>query len=50
MDLDPYDVWEALQKYVQPNGLILERVDSGMACGPTTLTIWVGVSKARVTV
>jgi hypothetical protein len=44
-DLDEYDVWAALQKYVEPNGMILERVDHDMACGPTKLTIWVGLDK-----
>jgi hypothetical protein len=49
-DLDEYDVWEALQKYVGPGGVILERVDHGMACGTSNLTIWVGVGKTSAAV
>jgi len=40
-----FDVWDALQTYVEPDGLILERIDHGMACGPIKLTIWVGISE-----
>jgi hypothetical protein len=42
---EDFDIWEALEKYMGPDGVILERVDEGMACGPTWFRIWVGIGK-----
>lgn len=36
------DVWEALQTYIQPEGVIVERIDRYMACGPVKIKIWAG--------
>lgn len=40
---EDFDIWDALKRYMAPDGVILERVDEGMACGPTWFRIWVGI-------
>ncbi len=43
-DLDEYDVWEALKRYLEPTGHIVEKSYSDMACGPIKMKIWAGYS------
>jgi hypothetical protein len=47
---DSFNAWDALQRYIEPDGMILERIDHHMSYGPTKLKIWVGVSKSPASV
>ena len=38
-----FDMWEALLQDCRPCDLILEQNEEGMACGPTSFTVWVGI-------
>jgi hypothetical protein len=38
-----FDTWEFLREKARDVGLILERTERGMACGPVSFTVWVGL-------
>jgi len=42
---DLFDTWDALRAHTGPDSIILEQKETGMACGPITFTIWVGIRK-----
>lgn len=47
-ELDEYDVWNALDRYSESKGTILERVDRSFAVGPTSFRIWAGFRNATI--
>jgi hypothetical protein len=43
---DLFDTWDALRAHAGPDSIILEQTQRGMACGPMSFTIWVGIRKS----
>jgi len=41
-----FDTWDALRARTGPDSIILEQTETGMACGPISFTIWVGIRTA----
>lgn len=40
-----FDTWDALRAHTGPDSIILEQTERGMACGPISFTVWVGIRK-----
>src|ERR1700745_244748 len=44
-----FDTWDALRAHTGPDSIILDQTETGMACGPMSFTVWVGIRKDRPT-
>lgn len=42
---DVFDVWDALRDQCGEGDLVLEQVTGGMACGPVSFQVWVGIRR-----
>jgi hypothetical protein len=40
---EDFDEWDALKAHTGPGSVILEQTEEGMACGPVSFIVWVGI-------
>jgi hypothetical protein len=38
-----FDTWDALRAHTGPDSIILDQTETGIACGPVSFTVWVGI-------
>lgn len=40
---DVFEIWDALKAHCDKDDLILEQVSEGLACGPVSFKVWIGI-------
>jgi uncharacterized Zn finger protein (UPF0148 family) len=43
---EEFDTWDALRAHTGSDSIVLEQAQRGMACGPMSFTVWVGIRKS----
>jgi hypothetical protein len=44
---EDFDPWEALKVHTGPDSIIISQTEEGMACGPVSSTVWIGVRSPK---